>query len=184
MATQLATLAGGCFWCFDAVFRRLRGVEKVVTGYCGGTTENPTMEEVYGGNTGHAESVQVTFDPTIISYEKLLEVFFHLHDPTTIQQPGTLDAGDEYRSVIFYHSDEQERIGKAAIKKIVTSKMYTGRIITELVKFEKFYPAKEGQQEYYEKNSYQPYCQIIIDPKLQKLFKEYRSDLKEAYQHS
>lgn len=155
----------------DAVFRRLKGVDKVVTGYSGGTTENPTMEQVYAGNTGHAECVQITFDPTIISYEKLLTVFFHLHDPTVLQQPGTMDTGDEYRSVIFYHDENQKKIADKLKGEIP-------KALTEIIPFIKFYPAQESQQEYYEKNSYQPYCQYIIDPKITKLTREFAADLK------
>lgn len=175
---ETATLAGGCFWCMDAVFRRLKGVTKVTVGYSGGTTQNPTMEQVYAGNTGHAECVHIIFDPTIIPYEKLLTIFFHLHDPTVTQQPGTLDKGDEYRSVIFYHSEEQKQIAEKVMNQVVSSKIYRGSMLTELVKFKIFYPAQESQQEYYEKNSFQPYCQYIIDPKIQKLMKEFASDLR------
>jgi peptide-methionine (S)-S-oxide reductase len=181
MATQIATLAGGCFWCTDAVFRRLKGIHKVVTGYSGGTLKNPSMEQVYRGDTGHAECIQIEFDPSVMPYEKLLEIFFHFHDPTVTQQPGTLDSGDEYRSVIFYHDEEQKKIAENVMKKVESEKLYKGRILTELVLFDTFYPAKESHQEYYEKNSYQPYCQYIIDPKLAKLLSEYRNDLKPEF---
>ncbi len=174
---ETATLAGGCFWCTEAVFKRLKGVESVMPGYAGGTTENPTMMQVYRGNTGHAESVQIVFDPTVISYEKLLEIFFHLHDPTTLNRQGN-DVGTEYRSIIFYHSEDQKNTALKAISNIEASKLYPGKIVTEVIPFMKFYPAEASQQEYYEKNSYQPYCQFVIDPKIQKLMKEFASDLK------
>lgn len=148
-----------------------------MVGYAGGTTENPTMMQVYGGSTGHAESVQIVFDPTTISYEKLLEVFFHLHDPTTLNRQGN-DVGTEYRSIIFYHSEEQKRFAQQVIKQIEESRLYPGKFVTEVIPFTKFYPAEESQQQYYEKNSYQPYCMFVIDPKIQKLMKEFAADLK------
>lgn len=153
-----ATIAGGCFWCTEAIFRRLKGVESVMPGF---------SEE--------AEVVQLTFDPKIISYSKLLEIFFHLHDPTTRQQPGTLDAGSEYRSAIFYHDEAQKEEAIKAKKEIAGA-------ITQILPYKAFYPAEESHREYYEKNSYQPYCQYIIDPKVQKLLQEYRADLKKEYQ--
>ncbi len=180
---QKATLGGGCFWCMDAVFRRLKGVSSTVVGYAGGKTENPTMEQVYRGDTGHAECVQVTFDPAVLSYEALLDVFFHLHDPTVTQQPGTGDSGPEYRSVIFYHSDEQKKTAETVMAAIGASGVYKNRLLTELVAYQTFYPAQESQQEYYEKNSYQPYCQIIIDPKIQKLLTAYSSQVKDEFRH-
>jgi len=154
---MIATLAGGCFWCTEAIFRRLKGVEKVTPGY-----------------SDHVEAIQFTFDQKIIPYEKLLEIFFHLHDPTRIQQPGTLDTGPEYRSAIFYHDEAQKKV---ALK----MKSEIPKAITEIVPFMTFYPADESHREYYEKNSYQPYCQVIIDPKIQKLMSEYRADVKPEY---
>lgn len=178
---ETATLGSGCFWCSDAIFRRVKGVQKVVTGYSGGTVENPTMDDVYRGDTGHAECIQITYNPSIISYEKLLEIFFHLHDPTSVQQPGTLDKGPEYRSIIFYHSDAQKNIAQNMINQFEAKEKYRNQVLTEIVKFEKFYPAIESQQEYYEKNSYQPYCQFIIDPKVQKLLNDFSQEVKPEY---
>ena len=174
MTTELATLAGGCFWCTEAIFRRLKGVEQVIPGYTGGTTENPTYEDVCSGKTGHAEAIEITFDPGVISYAKLLEIFFHLHDPTTLNRQGN-DVGTQYRSAIFYHDE---------IQKTVADKLKQDRAgaVTEITPYKKFYPAEESHREYYEKNSYQPYCQVIIDPKLTKLLEEYRQDMKKEYQ--
>ena len=176
----MATLAGGCFWCLDAIFTRLKGVEKVVSGYSGGTVENPKSEQVYAGNTGHAESMQITFDHSIISYEKLLEIFFHLHDPTTLNRQGN-DVGPIYRSAIFYHEKNQKKIAEEVKKRIAESGKYSGEIVTEIAPFEKFYPAENYHQDFYRYNSYQPYCQYVIDPKIQKLLRDYRKEVKEEF---
>lgn len=162
---EIATLAGGCFWCTEAVFQRLKGVEKVTSGYTGGETENPSYEEVCTGKTGHAESIQMTFDPQVISYEKILEVFFKLHDPTTLNQQGT-DVGTQYRSAIFYHSEEQKMAAEDSKSKIPGA-------VTEIVPFVKFYEAETYHKQYYNRNSEAGYCRIIIDPKIQKLYKEF-----------
>lgn len=167
-----ATLAGGCFWCTEAIFKRLKGVENVVSGYTGGTIPNPTYEQVCGGKTGHAEAIQITFDPSVISYEKLLEVFFKLHDPTALNQQGN-DIGTQYRSAIFYHDEEQKRVAEELKDKLEKSGYYQNKIVTEIVPFTNFYLAESYHQDYYKKNSYQPYCQIIIDPKIQKLYQEF-----------
>lgn len=177
---ETATFAGGCFWCTEAVFKRLKGVASVTPGYTGGTTENPTYEDVCGGKTGHAEAIQISFDPRVISYEKLLDVFFHLHDPTTLNKQGN-DSGTQYRSAIFYHDKEQKRIAENVKKDIDSSKMYATKAVTEIIPFTNFYKAENYHQNYYDKNSYQPYCQYVIDPKIQKLLKEYRKDVKEDY---
>jgi peptide-methionine (S)-S-oxide reductase len=167
---ETATLAGGCFWCTEAIFKRLKGVTSVMPGYSGGTLANPTYDRVCSGDTGHAESIQITFDPKIISFEKILMVFFHLHDPTTLNRQGN-DIGTQYRSAIFYHNETQ----KAAAEK---AKSEVAGTVTEITEFTNFYPAEDYQRNYYAKNSYQPYCQIVIDPKIQKLMKEFASDLK------
>lgn len=167
MATELATLASGCFWCTEAIFRRLKGVSSVIPGYTGGTTEYPTYDQVCTGNTGHAEAVQIVFDPTIIPYEKLLEIFFHLHDPTTLNRQGN-DVGTQYRSAIFYHDEDQKKSAEKLKSEIKGA-------TTEVVLYKNFYPAEEYHRQYYEKNSYQPYCQYVIDPKLQKLLTEYHT---------
>lgn len=164
--TEIATIAGGCFWCTEAIFERLSGVTKVVPGYSGGTKENPTYEEVCSGTTGYAEAIQLTFDPTIISYDKLLDVFFALHDPTTLNQQGA-DIGTQYRSAIFYNNDEQRKIAEEKKSKISGA-------VTEIVPFTKFYEAENYHQNYYNNNHNQPYCKLVIDPKITKLYKEFR----------
>lgn len=175
--SETATLAGGCFWCTEAIFRKLKGVEDVMPGYAGGSLENPTYEQVCSGKTGHAESIQISFDPQILSYEKLLEIFFHLHNPTTLNRQD-FDVGTAYRSAIFYHSDEQKRIAEKVKEQMEKSKLYPGNIVTEIVPFTNFYKAENYHQNYFEKKSYAPYCQIVIDPKIQKLIKNYSSDIK------
>ncbi|MCR4324214.1 MAG: peptide-methionine (S)-S-oxide reductase MsrA [Candidatus Curtissbacteria bacterium] len=172
---ETATIAGGCFWCTEAIFKRLKGVESVTNGYSGGKVENPTYEQVCSGTTGHAESIQIEFDPNIISYEKLLEVFFKLHDPTTLNQQGA-DIGTQYRSSIFYHSEAQKKTAEKAKKEAQKSRSQP--IVTEIIPFENFYKAENYHQNYYEANKSQPYCQIVIDPKIQKLYQEFKSDLK------
>lgn len=175
--TETATFAGGCFWCTEAVFQRLKGISSVISGYTGGVTENPTYEEVCSGKTGHAEAIQVAFNPDVIPYEKLLEIFFHFHDPTTKNQQGN-DVGSQYRSAIFYHDEKQKKTAEKVIKAVNGSGMYKTPAVTQLEPFKKFYKAENYHQNYYNNNSYQPYCQYTIDPKLQKLLAEYRSDLK------
>lgn len=177
MNSETATFAGGCFWCTEAIFKRLRGVMSVMPGYAGGTTDNPTYQEVCSGNTGHAEAIQIEFDPNIISYEKLLEVFFHLHDPTTLNRQGN-DVGTQYRSAIFYHSAKQKSQASEVKKQIEESNIYSGKFVTEIVPFTNFYKAENYHQDYYAKNSYQPYCQYVIDPKISKLFKEFKDVVK------
>ena len=175
---QTVTLAGGCFWCTEAIFKRLKGVQSVMPGYSGGTVENPTYEQMHGGNTGHAESVQIEFDPEVISFKTLLEVFFHLHDPTTKNQQGA-DYGTEYRSAIFYHDEEQHKTAEEMIDQIDKEKIYKNPIVTELSPYKSFYPATEEHRDFYAKNSSMPYCQVVIDPKIRKLIEEYKPLLKE-----
>lgn len=177
---EIATLAGGCFWCTEAIFKRLKGVESVVSGYSGGARENPTYEQVSSEATGHAEAIQIEFDPSMISFEKILEIFFHLHDPTTMNSQGN-DVGTQYRSVIFYHSPEQEQIAEKVKNKTAESGIYHDPIVTEIVPFENFYAAEDEHQDYYERNKNQGYCSYIISPKIQKLLKEYRKEVKEEY---
>ncbi len=169
---ETATFAGGCFWCTEAIFARLKGVISVMPGYTGGSKEHPAYEEVSTGKTGHAEAIQITFDPEIISYEKLLEIFFHLHDPTQLNRQGN-DVGKQYRSAIFYHNEKQKKAAEEAKTKIPHA-------VTEIVPFTNFYKAEDYHQHYYEKNSYAPYCQVVIDPKIQKLFKEFKKEVKES----
>lgn len=176
---EMATLAGGCFWCTEAIFQRLKGVEKVESGYSGGSMPNPDYETVSEGNTGHAETIQVTFDPKKITYEKLLEIFFHLVDPTTLNSQGN-DVGTQYRSVIFYHSDEQKKIAEKVRNQIEDEKVYDKPIVTEIVPFENFYKAEEYHQNYYNNNKEGGYCRVIIDPKIKKLIREYSEEVKET----
>jgi peptide-methionine (S)-S-oxide reductase len=176
-----ATLAGGCFWCTEAVFKRLKGVSGVVSGYTGGTTENPMYDDVCTGDTGHAEAIQISFDSRVLPYTKLLEIFFHLHDPTTANRQGN-DNGTQYRSVIFYHGERQRQEAEKVKEKLDVARLYRNPIVTEILPVATFYPAEDIHQNYYEKNSYQPYCQYVIDPKLQKLLKEYKDEVKNEYQ--
>lgn len=175
---EIATLAGGCFWCTEAIFKRLKGVEKVVPGYSGGEIDKPSYEAVSEGGSGHAEAIQIEFDPKVISYEKLLEVFFKLHDPTTMNQQGN-DIGTQYRSVIFFHDQKQKELAEKVRRLIEGEKIYTKPIVTETVPFEKFFKAEDYHLDYYAKNSNQPYCRVVIDPKIQKLYKEFKEEVKE-----
>ncbi len=166
-AHEIATLAGGCFWCLDAVFRDLRGVEKVESGYAGGTAVNPSYEQVCSGRTGHAEVVQVTFDRRTITYRDLLDVFFSIHDPTTLNRQGG-DVGTQYRSAIFYHSPEQRETAEQAIRELEGEGLWDDRVVTEVTPFTNFYPAESYHQDYFNRNPYQPYCAAVIAPKVAK----------------
>lgn len=177
---ETATLAGGCFWCTEAIFKRLRGIEGVVSGYSGGVRPDPSYEQVSAGGTGHAEAVQIEFDPTIISFDKILEIFFHLQDPTTLNRQGA-DEGTQYRSVIFYHSKAQKQSAEKVRGLVADEGVYNDPIITEIVPFEAFYTAESYHQNYYDKNKNQGYCSYVIDPKIQKLFREYSKDVKSEY---
>jgi peptide-methionine (S)-S-oxide reductase len=174
---EIATLAGGCFWCLEAVFEELRGVERVESGYSGGHTPDPTYKEVCSGTTGHAEVVQLTFDPQVVSYRELLEVFFTIHDPTTLNRQGA-DVGTQYRSAIFYHSPEQKQVAEAVIAELNAAKLWDAPIVTEVMPLEAFYPAEEYHREYYRLNPYQPYCRAVIAPKVAKFRKQYLEKLK------
>lgn len=175
-----ATLAGGCFWCTEAIFKRLKGVEEVVSGYSGGARENPTYDQVSSEATGHAEAIQVEFDPKIIPFEKILEIFFHLHDPTTMNRQGN-DIGSQYRSVIFYHNEDQKEKALKVRDEIADEGIWKDPILTEIVPFEQFYPAEEYHQNYYDNNKNQGYCSYVIGPKIHKLLKEYSREVKEEY---
>lgn len=175
---ETATLATGCFWCTEAIFSRLKGVQSVVSGYASSKVPNPSYQAVCSGRTGAAEAVQITFDPSVISYDKLLEIFWHVHDPTTLNRQGN-DVGTQYRSGIYYHNDEQKGIALASKEAIDKSGTYRNPVVTEILPFTNFYPAEDYHQEYYDRNPYQPYCMVVIDPKVRKLLKEYRDDLKE-----
>lgn len=173
---EKATLAGGCFWCTETIFKRLKGVISVTPGYSGGEMESPSYEAVTTGRTGHAEAIQIEFDPNIISFEKLLEVFFKLHDPTTLNRQGN-DIGTEYRSAIFYLDEKQKEIAEIVKKEIEEEKIYDKPIITEIVPFKNFYKAENYHMDYYAKNSDQLYCRVVIDPKIIKLYKEFRNEV-------
>ena len=167
-----ATLGGGCFWCLDAIYRQLKGVEKVESGYAGGTKPNPTYKEVCGGRTGHAEVVQITFDPSVITYRDLLDVFFTIHDPTTKDRQGG-DIGPQYRSVVLTHSPEQERVAREAIADVTAEGIWDDPIVTEIAPLTTFYPAETYHQDYFATNPLQPYCQVVIAPKVAKFRKKY-----------
>jgi len=175
--TELATLANGCFWCTEAVFRRLRGVISATPGYSGGTIPNPNYYQVSSGHSGHAESIQVEFDPSVISYEKLLEIFWATHNPTTLNRQGA-DVGPEYRSVIFYHNERQKKTAEKSKQNLADSGKYSDPIVTEITKYTNFYPASAEHKDFYERNRSSSYCRLVIDPKIQKLYKDFKSDLK------
>jgi peptide-methionine (S)-S-oxide reductase len=174
---EQATLAGGCFWCLEAVFLELKGVEKVVSGYSGGVVENPSYREVSTGATGYAEVVQILFTPEEISYNDILNVFFTIHDPTTLNRQGA-DVGTQYRSAIFYHSDEQKKIAENVVQELDRSNIWKNPIVTEITLFQNFYPAEDYHQDYYMQNSDEPYCRLVIEPKLAKLRKHFIDQLK------
>lgn len=175
-SSETATLGGGCYWCLEAFYQRINGVSKVISGYSGGHLDNPTTEQVYSGTTGHAEVVQATFDPKIISYKEILEIFFVMHDPTTLNRQGN-DVGEYYRSVIFYH-DESQKMLADKLKSEFAANLWKDPIVTEIVKFEKFWAADEAMQDFYNKNPNVGYCQVIIDPKIQKLRQKFGEKLK------
>jgi len=172
-----ATLAGGCFWCLEAVFDDVKGVHSVESGYAGGAMANPSYREVCNGNTGHAEVVQVHFDPNIVSYSDLLNVFFAIHDPTTMNRQGA-DVGTQYRSAIFYHDDEQKTVAEDLINSLNAQKIWDKPIVTEVAKLDKFYMAEDYHQEYFARNPYQPYCQAVVAPKVSKFRKHFLELLK------
>lgn len=165
--TALATFANGCFWCTEAIFKDLKGVSKVTSGYTGGQVRNPTYEQVCTGESGHAEALQIEYDPSVISYEQLLEVFFATHNPTTRNRQGN-DVGPQYRSVIFYHDDVQKSAAEKVLHQVDAAKIYDQPTVTEILKFETFYPAEGYHQNYYANNSEQNYCQMVITPKVSK----------------
>lgn len=178
---ELATFGGGCFWCTEAIFQRLKGVEGVVSGYAGGIAANPTYEDVCSGNTGYAEVVQITFDPVIMLYSTLLEVFFATHDPTTLNRQGN-DVGTQYRSVIFYHNKAQKKAAEEIYTALEKSGKYKDSIVTKIEKYTNFYPAENYHNNYYEKNKSAQYCMFVIDPKVKKLLKDFKKEVKEEYQ--
>lgn len=176
---EVATLAGGCFWCLEAVFGELEGVLHVQSGYTGGHLANPTYEQVCTGETGHAEAVQVTFDPKVISYRDLLYIFFAIHDPTTLNRQGP-DVGTQYRSAIFYHTEDQKRTAEAVIADLTRQRIWDRPIVTEVTPLEVFYPAEEYHREYFARHPEQPYCQAIIAPKVTKFRQRFSNRLRKA----
>ena len=174
---ELATFGGGCFWCTEAVFQRVKGVSKVVSGYSGGHVENPNYKQVCAGTTGHAEVIQITYDPNVIDYEELLEIFWKTHDPTTFNRQGN-DVGPQYRSAIFYHNDGQRRLAENYKKKLEEAGIWDKPIVTEITPYSKFYQAEDSHQNYYNENASQPYCSFVIRPKVEKLEKVFRDKLK------
>jgi len=174
---ETATLGGGCFWCLEAVYDQVRGVEDVVSGYSGGFVLNPTYRQVCDGKTGHAEVVRVEFDPTVITFREILEIFFAIHDPTTLNRQGA-DVGTQYRSAIFYHTPEQKATAQAVIAELNAARVFDKPIVTEVTGVTKFYPAEDYHQEYYVNNTNQPYCRVVISPKVAKLRKNFAAKLK------
>lgn len=175
---EQATLGGGCFWCTEAIFLRLNGVEEVKSGYSGGKIKNPSYREVCTGRTGHAEVIQITFDPKIISFAEILEVFFATHDPTTLNRQGN-DIGTQYRSVIFYHNEEQKKISEKVLSLLEKDKVYDNPVVTEITPFSNFYLAEDYHNNYFEQNPAQPYCQFVIAPKVEKFQKIFKEKLKQ-----
>jgi peptide-methionine (S)-S-oxide reductase len=169
---QQATLGGGCFWCLEAVYVQLRGVTAVVSGYAGGHVPNPTYQRVCSGSTGHAEVVQVTYDPAVIGFRELLEIFFTIHDPTTLNRQGA-DVGTQYRSAIFYHDEEQKRVAEEVIKEMTEAKLWGKPIVTQVVPLDVFYRAEDYHQDYFANNPMQPYCQVVVAPKVAKVRKQH-----------
>ncbi|MTI33189.1 peptide-methionine (S)-S-oxide reductase MsrA [Xanthovirga aplysinae] len=175
---EKATFGAGCFWCVEAVFQQLKGVEGVVSGYAGGEIDNPTYEEVCSGKSGHAEVCQITFDPKLIPYEELLEVFWKTHDPTTLNRQGN-DIGTQYRSVIYFHNEEQKKLAEVYKKQLEDSKFFSQPIVTEIAPLRTFFPAENYHQNYFQYNSHQPYCTIVIEPKLEKFRKAFPKLIKD-----
>lgn len=176
---HLATFGSGCFWCTEAIFQRIKGVEKVESGYSGGKVKNPTYKEICSGLTGHAEVIQVTYDPETVSFEKLLEAFWKTHDPTTLNRQGN-DVGTQYRSVIYYHTDEQKQLAEEYKKRLTEERVFDRPIVTEISPLTHFYQAEEYHQNYYNANGNAPYCAIIIQPKLEKFKKIFSAEFKKT----
>lgn len=174
---EIATLAGGCFWCLEAVYEQLRGVDSVVSGYSGGHVANPSYDAVCNGTTGHAEVVQITYDPDVVSFKELLQVFFTIHDPTTLNRQGN-DVGTQYRSAIFYHDDAQKELAEQVIAEMTAAQLWPDPIVTEITPLETFYTAEAYHQQYYANNEYQPYCMFVVAPKVQKFRQKFVQQLK------
>ena len=177
MAQEIVTLGGGCFWCLEAVFDEMEGVVSVESGYMGGKASNPTYQQVCTGRTGHAEVIQVTFDPAVTSFREILDVFFAIHDPTTLNRQGN-DAGTQYRSVIFFNSPEQKAVAEETIRELTAKGVWKNPIVTEVTAATEFYPAEDYHQEYFQNNSYQPYCQMVVAPKVEKFRSKFSAKRK------
>ena len=177
MSREVATLAGGCFWCLEAIFSELNGIAQVTSGYSGGTVVNPSYHQVCSETTGHAEAVQITFDPTVTSFRELLEVFFSIHNPTTLNQQGA-DVGTQYRSAIFYHSDRQKVIAEQLIEELNADNIWNAPIVAEVTPFKSFFTAEDYHQNYYRRNGEQPYCLAVISPKVEKVRRIHHNKLK------
>jgi peptide-methionine (S)-S-oxide reductase len=178
--TETATLANGCFWCTEAIFKRLKGIESILPGYAGGIVKNPSYDQVCTGKTGHAESIQIEFDPKVIPFEKILDIFWRTHNPTTLNRQGN-DIGTQYRSAIFFHDEKQKEIAEKSKKDLEKERIYKDSIVTEITPFRNFYVAEDYHKNYYENNQNDPYCNFVIDPKIYKLLQQYRNDVKEVY---
>jgi peptide-methionine (S)-S-oxide reductase len=179
--SEIATFANGCFWCSEAIFERLKGVKSVLPGYSGGIVENPSYDQVCTGKTGHAESIQIEFDPKVIAFEKILDIFWHTHDPTTLNRQGN-DVGTQYRSAIFYHNQKQKEIAEKSKRDLEKDGVYKDSIVTEITPFREFYVAEDYHKNYYDNHQDAPYCNFIIDPKVRKLLMKYGNHVKEEYQ--
>lgn len=177
---EIATLAGGCFWCTEAIFKRLKGVISVLPGYTGGTVDNPSYNEVCSGNTGHAEAIQIEFDPTQIPFEKILDIFWNTHNPTTLNQQGN-DFGTQYRSAIFYHDEKQKQIAEKSKEALEKEVLYKDLIVTEITPFTNFYIAEDYHKNYFNRNADAPYCNFVISLKVHKLLEKYSKDVKKEY---
>lgn len=180
MNKEVATFANGCFWCTEAIFKRLKGVISVKPGYSGGTVDNPSYDQVCSGETAHAESLQTEFDPSIISFEELLDVFWHTHDPTTLNRQGN-DIGTQYRSAIFYHDQKQKEIALKSKERLKKQNVYRDPIVTEITQFTNFYEAENYHKDYFDRNKDYPYCRFVIDPKVNKLLEKFSNQVKEEY---
>ena len=178
--TEIATLANGCFWCTEAIFERVKGVKSIIPGYAGGTVKNPSYDQVCTGETGHAESIQIEFDPKVTSFEKILDIFWHTHDPTTLNRQGN-DVGTQYRSAIFYHDKTQKEIAERLRNELEKENDYNDSIVTEITPFKNFYVAEDYHKNYYEKHHDVPYCNFVIDPKVRKLLEKYGNDVKQEF---
>ncbi|HET9773795.1 MAG TPA: peptide-methionine (S)-S-oxide reductase MsrA [Nitrososphaeraceae archaeon] len=178
--TEIATLANGCFWCTEAIFKKIKGVKSILPGYAGGTLKNPSYEQVCTGRSGHAESIQIEFDPNVITFEKILDIFWRSHDPTTLNRQGN-DVGTQYRSAIFYHDEKQKQIAEKSKTNLEKENVYKDPIVTEITPFTNFFVAEDYHIDYYEKHKDAPYCTFVINPKLHKLIQNHRNEVKEGY---